>query len=191
EPTAWRRPKNLAWRKARSARLEPFVAQHCPYGASGERKPAVPRDSECLLGSARVRAPGRQSRPMEKVGGHRAPAAPRYCALAHSAGNSRLLIFGEALVRSRLAHGDKRVKQLSFLTGGLLWAISIAAAQTPLEKQLQELKQQYAETTRALEQRITALEQQIEKERATAAVPKEGTVSVERLAQEAAEKAVS
>ena len=38
----------------------------------------------------------------------------------------------------------------------------------PSQQQLQELKQQYAETTRALEQRIAALEQQIEKDKAGA-----------------------
>jgi len=81
-----------------------------------------------------------------------------------------------------------------------LWcAVSTATAQTPapppasLEQQLQELKQQYAETTRALEQRIAALEQQIEKEKAAqaAVAAKEGKISVAQLAQEAAEKALS
>lgn len=61
----------------------------------------------------------------------------------------------------------------------------------PLEQQLQELKQQYVETTRTLEQRIAALEQQIETQRAAAATPKEGTVSVSELVAESAEKAVS
>jgi len=71
----------------------------------------------------------------------------------------------------------------------LLCALSIANAQTgPLQQQLQELKDQYAATTRALEQRIAALEQQIEKERAAAAAPKEGTVSASELVREAAEK---
>jgi hypothetical protein len=42
---------------------------------------------------------------------------------------------------------------------GLLCAIAVARAQTPtqLEQQLQELKQQYAETARAMEQRIAVL----------------------------------
>jgi hypothetical protein len=55
------------------------------------------------------------------------------------------------------------VKQLSYLTAGLLCAISISGAQTSgqLQQQLQELKQQYVETARVLEQRIAALEQQI------------------------------
>jgi maltoporin len=82
--------------------------------------------------------------------------------------------------------------RLSRTTATLLFAASLAAAQSTgqLQQQLQELKQQYAETTRTLEQRIAALEQQIEKERATAAVPKEGTVSATELAKEAAEKSV-
>lgn len=93
------------------------------------------------------------------------------------------------------------MKPLFGLTAGLLWAISNAGAQQDagaagqssgrLEQQLLDLKQQYAETTRALEQRIAALEQQIDKAQATEAATKQGTVSVEKLAQEAAEKAVS
>lgn len=85
------------------------------------------------------------------------------------------------------------MKQFSYLTAGLLCAISIAGAQTSgqLQQQLQELKQQYVETARALDQRIAALEQQIEKERAAAATPKEGTVSAIELAKEAATKSVS
>ena len=76
---------------------------------------------------------------------------------------------------------------------GVLCAMTIARAQSPeqLGQQLQELKQQYAETTRAMEQRIAALEQQIATQRAAAATPKEGTVSVATLAEQAAEKAVS
>jgi len=77
---------------------------------------------------------------------------------------------------------------------GLFCAIAIARAQSPaqLEQQLQELKQQYAETTRAMEQRIAALEEQIQTQRAAAATtPKEGTVSVGELAAQVAENAVS
>jgi len=79
---------------------------------------------------------------------------------------------------------------LASATFAVFWMASIAGAQTPapLEQQLQELKQQYAETTHSLEQRIAALEQQIEREKAAAATPKEGTVSVGELAKEAAEK---
>ena len=78
--------------------------------------------------------------------------------------------------------------------GAALWcAVSMARGQQvdQWQQQLQELKQQYADTTRALEQRIGALEQQIEKAKEAAATPREGTVSVAQLAQEAAEKAVS
>jgi hypothetical protein len=48
-----------------------------------------------------------------------------------------------------------------------LSAITIAGAQTPasLEQQLEELKQQYAETTRRIEQRIAALERQVAAQR--------------------------
>jgi len=76
---------------------------------------------------------------------------------------------------------------------GLLCVLAIARAQSPaqLEQQLQELKQQYAETTRAMEQRIAALEKQIQTQREAAAAPKEGTVSVGAVAWKAAEKAVA
>jgi len=75
----------------------------------------------------------------------------------------------------------------------LLCAAAIAAGQQSeqLDQQLRELKQQYIETTRALEQRIAALEQQIERGRAAAVVPAEGTISVNELAKEVAEKSVS
>ena len=48
------------------------------------------------------------------------------------------------------------MKGLSYLTAGLLWLVPNAGAQTAaqLQQQLQELKQQYAETARTLEQRI-------------------------------------
>jgi maltoporin len=60
-----------------------------------------------------------------------------------------------------------------------------------LQKQLEQLKQQYAATTRDLEQRIAALEQQIQKQKEASEKAKEGTVSaVELAAQQAAEKAV-
>jgi maltoporin len=60
-----------------------------------------------------------------------------------------------------------------------------------LEQELQSLKQQYLETTRALEQRIAALEQQIVKERETADKPKKvAAPALELVAQEAAKKAV-
>ena len=60
--------------------------------------------------------------------------------------------------------------------------VGIAAAQSTaeLEQQLQELKQQYAESTRAMEQRIASLEKQIEA--ANPATPKQGTVALAELA---------
>jgi maltoporin len=85
------------------------------------------------------------------------------------------------------------MRRVSSIAAVLCCAASIARGQASgqLEQQLQELKQQYADTTHALEQRIAALEQQIEKQRAAAATPKEGTVSAAELAREAAEKTVS
>src|SRR5689334_25187358 len=84
------------------------------------------------------------------------------------------------------------MSQLMRIAATSLFAVSLVAqTSTPLEQQLQELKQQYAETTRAMEQRIAALEQQIEKGKAAAATPKEGTISATELAKEAAEKTVS
>jgi maltoporin len=84
------------------------------------------------------------------------------------------------------------MSQLMRIAATSLFVVSLVAqTSTPLEQQLQELKQQYAETTRAMEQRIAALEQQIEKGKAAAATPKEGTISATELAKEAAEKTVS
>lgn len=84
------------------------------------------------------------------------------------------------------------MRRLSCLAVGLFCAFAIARGQSggQLQEQLQELKQQYAETTRALERRIAALEQQIEKEKAAAAKLEEGTVSAAALAKEAAEKSL-
>src|SRR5713226_7338565 len=67
------------------------------------------------------------------------------------------------------------------------------AAQKPddLQKQLEQLKQQYEVTTHDMEQRIAALEQQIQKQKEASEKEKEGTVSAVALAaQQAAEKAV-
>ena len=84
----------------------------------------------------------------------------------------------------------------ALLWTGWLCAISNGAAQSTeqLAQQLQELKEQYAETTRAMEQRIALLERQIAKDQSTAATPatpKQGTVSLTDLAAQSAEKAVS
>jgi len=92
--------------------------------------------------------------------------------------------------------------QFVSLSAALLCAGSIAFAQQsdPLQEQLQQLKQQYADTTRELEQRIAALERQIAEQKP--ATPKsespkpdssktdDGTVSVAELAVQEAEKAV-
>jgi maltoporin len=60
-----------------------------------------------------------------------------------------------------------------------------------LQKQLEQLKQQYDATTHDLEQRIAALEMQIQKQKEAGEKAKEGTVSAVQLAaQQAAEKAV-
>jgi maltoporin len=91
------------------------------------------------------------------------------------------------------------MKRLSCGLVGMLCAITNTAAQSTdqLERQLQELKQQYAESTRTMEQRISALEKQLEaqqiaKEKATTpATPTQGTVSLADLAAQTAEKALS
>jgi maltoporin len=85
------------------------------------------------------------------------------------------------------------MKKRCYGIAGLLCAIANAAAQSTeqLEQQLQELKQQYAETTSAMERRIAVLEQQIAKGQGAPATPAQGTVSLADLAAQAAEKAVS
>src|SRR3984957_10351870 len=74
----------------------------------------------------------------------------------------------------------------------LVWAgLPVFAQQTdPLLEQLQQLKQQYADTTRALEQRIAALEQQIIEQKQNSAKAREGTISTAQLAAEDATKTV-
>jgi maltoporin len=67
-----------------------------------------------------------------------------------------------------------------------------SAAQQPedLQKQLQQLKQQYEATTRDLEQRIAALEQQIQKQKEENEEARAGTISaVELAAQQSTRKA--
>ncbi len=75
----------------------------------------------------------------------------------------------------------------------LLWATSIASAQQTgsLEQQLQELKQQYADSARLLEQRIGALEKQITEQMEAIAQTKAGTVSAAELAAANVEKSGS
>jgi maltoporin len=89
---------------------------------------------------------------------------------------------------------------------GLFWIVAMAASQalpssaqqpaapspaSDLQKQLEELKQQYDTTTRDLQQRMAALEQQIQKQKEASETTKQGTASaVELAAHQAAEKAV-
>src|SRR5260370_32122800 len=81
-------------------------------------------------------------------------------------------------------------RRLVFFPVALLWAGSLVRAQTDsIQQQLQQLKQQYADTTRDLEQRIAALERQIVEQKQTSVKPKEGTVSAAELAAQKAEKA--
>jgi maltoporin len=92
--------------------------------------------------------------------------------------------------------------QLVGVSAALLFAGSVALPQqtAPLQEQLQQLKQQYADTTRELEQRIAALERQIaeqmsatpktESATAESAKTQDGTVSIAELAAQEAEKAV-
>src|SRR5215475_13568120 len=87
----------------------------------------------------------------------------------------------------------------------LSWIVAIAATQvlpssaqepaapspSDLQKQLEQLKQQYDATTRDLQQRIAALEQQIQKQKDVSETTKQGMASaVELAAHQAAEKAV-
>jgi maltoporin len=77
-----------------------------------------------------------------------------------------------------------------------VFCLPSASQQTPeqtsnLEKQLEQLKQQYAATTQDLEKRIAALEQQIEKQKEASEKVNQGTISAaEAAAQQAAQKAV-
>jgi maltoporin len=59
-----------------------------------------------------------------------------------------------------------------------------------LQQQLDQLKQQYGDTARVFEQRIAALEQQLEKEKKASQQPKVPTVSAAELAAQQAAKAV-
>jgi len=83
------------------------------------------------------------------------------------------------------------LKRLAWIAAVIFSAALCAPAQQTddLQQQLEQLKQQYAATTRDLTERIAALEQQIEKqkqEQEAAEEAKKGTVSVLKLAAEAA-----
>jgi maltoporin len=98
-----------------------------------------------------------------------------------------------------LSHLKKVPRIVALVLAAALPSGAQQPAQQPddLQTQLQQLKQQYDATTRDLEQRITALEQQIEKEKQKEKEEKEarekakdGTIStVELAAQQAARKA--
>src|SRR6266853_4471522 len=65
------------------------------------------------------------------------------------------------------------------------------AQQNDLQKQVELLKQQYEQTTREMQQRISTLEQQIAEQKANSEKAKQGTVSsVELAAGQAAQKAL-
>jgi hypothetical protein len=78
---------------------------------------------------------------------------------------------------------------VSFPVALLCAALSADAQQAdPLQQQLQQLKQQYIDTTRELEQRIASLERQIAEQKD--AKPKEGVVSTTELAAEGGRKVI-
>jgi len=83
------------------------------------------------------------------------------------------------------------IKRLTRLCVAAVSATSLVLAQQTdtLQQQLQQLKQQYAETARTLEDRIAALERQLEEQKEAAAKSRPGTISVAELAAEDAEKA--
>ncbi|HZI58221.1 MAG TPA: carbohydrate porin, partial [Verrucomicrobiae bacterium] len=79
------------------------------------------------------------------------------------------------------------------LAASLSMALSVHAQQTDdVQKQIQELKQQYEQTTRELQERIAALEQQLKKEAATREDPpkKQAVSDVELAVQDAAKVAL-
>jgi maltoporin len=81
----------------------------------------------------------------------------------------------------------KRVPRIVLLLVAV--ALPCAAQQAnDLQKQLDQLKQQYDATTRDLEQRIAALEQQIDKQKETSETTKQSTVSAIELGTRQAAK---
>src|SRR5260370_31446397 len=92
-----------------------------------------------------------------------------------------------------------KLKQIAWILALVVAGVMASAAQQPddLQKQLEQLKQQYDATTRDLEQRIAALEQQIKKEKEkeenqAREKTKQGAISaVELAAEQAAQKAVT
>jgi len=97
--------------------------------------------------------------------------------------------------RMRGAFNSKGVAIVTFVV--LLHARASAQQGGDLQQQVQQLKQQYEQTTKDLQQRIAGLEQQIQKQNDAAAQPKEpakpsdqATVSATELAAENAVKKV-
>src|SRR5262249_49412887 len=90
---------------------------------------------------------------------------------------------------NRLTDAQKRVCWILVV---MFFVVSPAGAQQTddLQKQLEQLKQQYEQTTRALQDRISALEQQIKKENEDKqnAPKKEGVVSAAEAALQDAKK---
>jgi hypothetical protein len=79
-----------------------------------------------------------------------------------------------------------------WLGGVFAAAVLTSAAQQPddLQKQVEQLKQQYEQTTREMQLRISTLGQQIAEQKANSEKAKQGTVSsVELAAEQAAQKA--
>ena len=73
-----------------------------------------------------------------------------------------------------------------------LGVLPASAQSNDLQKELEQLKRQYDQTTHDLEQRISVLEQQIAEQQSRTQTPTEGTVSaVELAAQQATEGAVT
>src|SRR6266446_2816963 len=81
-----------------------------------------------------------------------------------------------------------------FSLGALFAMVALtSAAQQPddLQKQVEQLKQQYEQTTREMQQRISALEKQIQEQKASSERAKQGAVSsVELAAEQATQKAL-
>jgi len=98
------------------------------------------------------------------------------------------------MVSCATSHWKPSIRSLLCCIASILLGFPSAKGQAgdQLQQQLQQLKQQYIETTHSLEQRIAALEQQIEKQKEINAKTKEGTVSAAELAaQDAVQKAVA
>src|SRR5215510_13024377 len=98
-----------------------------------------------------------------------------------------------------MKHCDQKIRPVLnkfawILAAVLSLVLSVHAQQTDdVQKQLQQLKQQYEQTTRELQERIAALEQQLKKVEATKEdPPKKQSVSDAELAvQDAAEVALA